>query len=108
MPGDPRRGTHQEAPEMRRLPRRRRTDEHRRSRRTDGRTEPGQDVARRESNRTRKASLGDVDTRDFRTVIRPRGPSAAEIIETFKSDRPPPDDATVRRWIDEYRMEKYG
>jgi hypothetical protein len=38
----------------------------------------------------------------------PRGPSAAEIIETFKSDRPPPDDATVRQWIDEHRMEKYG
>jgi hypothetical protein len=38
----------------------------------------------------------------------PRGPSAAEIIEVFKSDRPPPDDATVRQWIDEYRMEKYG
>jgi hypothetical protein len=38
----------------------------------------------------------------------PRGPSAAEIIEAFKSDRPPPDDETVRKWIDEYRMEKYG
>jgi hypothetical protein len=38
----------------------------------------------------------------------PRGPSAAEIIEVFKSDRPPPDDATVRQWIDAYRMEKYG
>jgi hypothetical protein len=38
----------------------------------------------------------------------PRGPSAAEIIEVFKSDRPPPDDATVRQWIDEHRMEKYG
>jgi hypothetical protein len=38
----------------------------------------------------------------------PRGPSAAEIIDAFKSDRPPPDDATVRQWIDEYRMEKYG
>jgi hypothetical protein len=37
-----------------------------------------------------------------------RGRSAADIIDTFKSDRPPPDDATVREWIDEYRMEKYG
>jgi hypothetical protein len=36
-----------------------------------------------------------------------RGRSAAEIIETFESDRPPPDDATVRQWIDEHRMEKY-
>jgi hypothetical protein len=38
----------------------------------------------------------------------PRGPSAAEIIETFKTDRPAPDDATIRQWIDEHRMEKYG
>jgi hypothetical protein len=37
-----------------------------------------------------------------------RGRSAADIIETFKSDRPPPDDATIRQWIDEHRMEKYG
>lgn len=37
-----------------------------------------------------------------------RGPSAAEIMEAFKSHRPPPDDATVRQWIDEHRMEKYG
>ena len=27
----------------------------------------------------------------------PRGPSAAEIIEVFKRDRPPPDGATVRQ-----------
>ncbi len=26
----------------------------------------------------------------------------------FKTDRPPPDDETVKRWIDEHRMEKYG
>jgi hypothetical protein len=26
----------------------------------------------------------------------------------FKTDRAPPDDETVERWIDEYRMEKYG
>ena len=38
----------------------------------------------------------------------PRGPTAAEIIEVFKSDRPPPDDATVRQWIHDHRMEKYG
>jgi hypothetical protein len=38
----------------------------------------------------------------------PRGPSAAEIIEVFKSDQPSPDDAAVLQWIDEYRIEKYG
>lgn len=37
-----------------------------------------------------------------------RGPSAAEIMEAFKTDQPAPDDATVRQWIDEHRMEKYG
>jgi hypothetical protein len=39
---------------------------------------------------------------------RPRGPTSAEIAAMFKTDKPAPDDATVKRWIDEYRMEKYG
>lgn len=38
----------------------------------------------------------------------PRGPSAAEVAAMFKTDRPAPDDATVKQWIDEHRMEKYG
>ncbi len=38
----------------------------------------------------------------------PRGPSAAEITARFKTDKPAPDDATVKQWIDEYRTEKYG
>jgi hypothetical protein len=38
----------------------------------------------------------------------PRGPSAAEIAAMFKTDKPAPDDATVKQWIDEHRMEKYG
>ena len=38
----------------------------------------------------------------------PRGRSAAEILADMKSDRPAPDDETVRQWIDEHRMEKYG
>ncbi len=38
----------------------------------------------------------------------PRGRSAKEIMEDFKTDQPAPDDETVRRWIDEQRMEKYG
>lgn len=38
----------------------------------------------------------------------PSGPSAAEIAAMFKTDRPAPDDATVKQWIDEHRMEKYG
>jgi hypothetical protein len=37
-----------------------------------------------------------------------RGLSAAEVRGLIKTDRPPPDDETVERWIDEHRMEKYG
>jgi hypothetical protein len=38
----------------------------------------------------------------------PRGRPAAEILADMKTDRPAPDDETVRQWIDEHRMEKYG
>jgi hypothetical protein len=37
-----------------------------------------------------------------------RGLSATEVRALIKADRTPPDDETVERWIDEYRMEKYG
>ena len=37
-----------------------------------------------------------------------RGFSAAEVQGLLKTDRPAPDDETVKRWIDEHRMEKYG
>ncbi len=37
-----------------------------------------------------------------------RGRSVAEIIDTYKTDQPAPDDETIRLWIDEHRMEKYG
>ena len=42
------------------------------------------------------------------TSKEPRGPSAAEVAARFKTDRPAPDDATVKQWIDDYRMGKYG
>ena len=39
----------------------------------------------------------------------PRGPSSClEVAAMFKTDTPAPDDATVKQWIDEHRMEKYG
>lgn len=38
----------------------------------------------------------------------PRGRSMEEIRALFQIDRPAPDDETVRRWIDEHRLEKYG
>lgn len=38
----------------------------------------------------------------------PRGPSAAEIAARFETDKPAPDDATVKQWIEEHRREKYG
>jgi hypothetical protein len=34
--------------------------------------------------------------------------SVRELIGIGAGDSPPPDDKTVRRWIDEHRMEKYG
>jgi hypothetical protein len=37
-----------------------------------------------------------------------RGTSAAEIAAMFKTDKPAPNDATVKQWIDEQRKEKYG
>jgi hypothetical protein len=37
-----------------------------------------------------------------------RGLSAAEVRGLIKTDKPPPDDETVKRWIHEHRMEKYG
>lgn len=38
----------------------------------------------------------------------PRGYSAAEVRALLKIDKPGPDDATVKRWIEEHRREKYG
>ena len=37
-----------------------------------------------------------------------RGYSAAEVITLLNMPQPAPDDATVKRWLDEHRMEKYG
>lgn len=37
-----------------------------------------------------------------------RGRCLDEIPEQFQTESPVPDDATVRRWIREDRMEKYG
>jgi hypothetical protein len=38
----------------------------------------------------------------------PRGPSAAEVAAMLRTEKPAPSDVTVKEWIDEYRMEKYG
>jgi hypothetical protein len=42
------------------------------------------------------------------SAMRPRGMSAAEVAAMFKTDKPAPDDATIRQWIHAHRMEKYG
>lgn len=34
-------------------------------------------------------------------------PSAAEIRAKYRTDKPAPDNVTVRQWIDEHRMEKF-
>ena len=36
------------------------------------------------------------------------GPTAEQVRTLLRVNRPGPDDETVRRWIDEHRMEKYG
>jgi hypothetical protein len=38
----------------------------------------------------------------------PRGRSAAEVMATLETNKPAADDATVKKWLDEDRMEKYG
>jgi hypothetical protein len=37
-----------------------------------------------------------------------RGLSAADLMDLVKTDKPAPDDETIRRWIDEHRVGKYG
>jgi hypothetical protein len=36
------------------------------------------------------------------------GWSAADVIAAANSRQPAPDDETVKQWVDEHRMEKYG
>jgi hypothetical protein len=53
--------------------------------------------------------LETIESPDISPLVKlPRGPSAAEVAAMFKTDKSAPDDATVRQWIGEYRMEKYG
>ncbi len=42
------------------------------------------------------------------SLVPGRGLSARELMDMVKTDKPAPDDETVRRWIEEHRMEKYG
>lgn len=37
-----------------------------------------------------------------------RGRSAEEVHRILNFQGPAPDDATIERWIDEHRMQKYG
>ena len=43
-----------------------------------------------------------------RQLSPPRGQSAAEVMAMLKTNKPAPDDATVKQWLDECGMEKYG
>ncbi len=49
-----------------------------------------------------------VGTRGLFKADGPRGLSAKEVRSLFKTNRPAPDDATMKRWVDEHRTEKYG
>jgi hypothetical protein len=42
------------------------------------------------------------------TSALPRGPTAAEVAARFRADKPAPSDETVKQWIDEHRLTKYG
>ncbi len=53
-------------------------------------------------------SLDNADAPPAAAPAKERGLTAAEIQGLLKTDRPPPDDETVERWIDEHRIEKYG
>lgn len=48
--------------------------------------------------------------RDMRNQTREPAPrkTADEALGIAAGDTPPPDDATVKRWIEEHRMRKYG
>jgi hypothetical protein len=43
-----------------------------------------------------------------RPAIGPRGVPAEQVRGIAAGDGPPPDDETVKRWIQERRAEKYG
>ena len=44
---------------------------------------------------------------DVRPTL-PRGVPVEQVLGVAAGKGPPPDDETVRRWIEEYRLEKYG
>jgi hypothetical protein len=50
----------------------------------------------------------DAQPAPVQSAPQPRGASAAEIAVMFNSDLPAPDDATVKQWIDDYRVERQG
>lgn len=52
--------------------------------------------------------LQDGQTEQERADRLRNAPSAEQVIAHFAALRPAPDDATVAKWLDEYRMEKYG
>ena len=52
--------------------------------------------------------LETLETTTLATAQGGRARPIEEIREQFQTDNPIPDDATVRRWISEERMEKYG
>jgi hypothetical protein len=53
-------------------------------------------------------SVDQMEAQSPSAISKPRGLSAAKVRALIKTDRVPPDDETVERWIDEHRMEKYG
>jgi hypothetical protein len=58
-----------------------------------------------------RLSLAEQLLRSLHSDVRPnpaRTYSAQEVRGIGAGTSPPPDDATVRQWIDEHRLQKYG
>jgi hypothetical protein len=58
-----------------------------------------------------RLTLAEELLRSLHTVLRssePRGVPAERVRGIAAGDRPPPDDATIKQWIQEGRLEKYG
>jgi len=58
-----------------------------------------------------RLTLAEELLRSLHPVVRPNGRrriSAEQVLGIGAGKVPPPDDETVKRWIEEHRMEKYG
>jgi hypothetical protein len=53
-------------------------------------------------------TLETADSPTAAPTLKTRGLSAVQVRALLKTDRSPPDDDTVKRWVDVHLVEKYG